>query len=106
MIGTCAHAYVCTLSSFVHMHVCCASIEYDKEAEKEKRPNILRRQEPQDVQTPTGVCFVVKKLARRSLDGISTAVDCEVHRPCRLGSLTRGEQRRESHGSAAGPGRF
>lgn len=37
MIGTCAHVYVCTLSSFVHMHVCCASIESDKEAEKEKR---------------------------------------------------------------------
>lgn len=40
MYGTCASTYICTLSSFVHMHAGCASIVPDKKAEKEEWPSL------------------------------------------------------------------
>lgn len=57
------------------------------------------------MQTPVRFAFTVKNWPKNSLDGISRAVDCEVHRPCWSGSLTRGEQPREPRISDAGPER-
>lgn len=45
---------------------------------------------------------MVKNWPKKSLDGISRVVDCEVHRPCRLGSLSRGEQPGKPHVGDAG----